>query len=184
MSPLKIWRGVAKEALLGACLYESLKRHGSPWRPAEVAAIFQIDSKWITKGSKQLSELLEEYAHSTAKNTITEIPYEEEKITHSTGFHHYLEPAMHRLETPRVHHGSILAFATRMGNRINKVGMVSETTPSSLAASAMVLTCEHFNLDKTTAEIAKVCSISTATLQKCLKRIAKWRPLLFSEKEI
>jgi transcription initiation factor TFIIIB Brf1 subunit/transcription initiation factor TFIIB len=184
VSPLKIWRGVAKEALLGACLYESLKRHGSPWRPAEVAAIFQIDSKWITKGSKQLSELLEEYAHSTAKNTITEIPYEEEKITHSTGFHHYLEPAMHRLETPRVHHGSILAFATRMGNRINKVGMVSETTPSSLAASAMVLTCEHFNLDKTTAEIAKVCSISTATLQKCLKRIAKWRPLLFSEKEI
>jgi transcription initiation factor TFIIIB Brf1 subunit/transcription initiation factor TFIIB len=183
VSPLRIWRGVAKEAIMGACLYESLKRHGVPWRPAEVAAVLQIDSKLITKGSKQLSELLEEHSHSTA-NTLTEMPEEEEKITHSTGFQHYLEPAMSRLETPRAKHGAILEFGTRMGHRINKVGMVSETTPSSLAASAMVLTCEHFGLEKTTTEIAKVCSISTATLQKCLKRIAKWRPLLFSEKEI
>lgn len=180
VSPLCINRGEAKEGLMGACLYEALKRNGTPWLPAKVAEIFQIDSKLITKGSKQFAGLLKEHE---AVNVIIEAPTEHETI-HATGFQHHLEPAMARLETPRARHGAILAFATRIGERINKLGMCSETTPSSLAASALVLTCEHFVLDKPTAEIAKVCSISTATLQKCLKRIAKWRSIVLSEGDI
>jgi transcription initiation factor TFIIIB Brf1 subunit/transcription initiation factor TFIIB len=180
VSPLCLNRGEAKEGLMGACLYEALKRNGTPWLPAKVAEIFQIDSKLITKGSKQFAGLLKEHE---AVNVIIDAPIESETI-HATGFQHHLEPAMARLETPRMKHGAILAFATRIGDRINKLGMCSETTPSSLAASALVLTCEHFSLDKTTAEIARVCSISTATLQKCLKRISKWRAIVLSEADI
>jgi len=178
VSPLCLNRGEAKEGLMGACLYEALKRNGTPWLPAKVAEIFQIDSKLITKGSKQFAGLLKEHE---AVNVIIEAPIE---TIHATGFQHHLEPAMARLETPRAKHGAIVAFATRIGERINILGMCSETTPSSLAASALVLTCEHFSLDKTTAEIAKVCSISTATLQKCLKRISKWRAIVLSEADI
>ena len=40
---------------------------------------------------------------------------------------------------------------------------------------------EKFKLEKTNAEVAKVCAISAATLQKCLKRIDSWRPVLFKD---
>jgi transcription initiation factor TFIIIB Brf1 subunit/transcription initiation factor TFIIB len=64
---------------------------------------------------------------------------------------------------------------------IDELGICPETTPSSLAASALALACEKFGLEKSNADVAKVCSISTATLQKCLKRIESWKPVLSKE---
>ena len=101
--------------------------------------------------------------------------------TPSTSFKHYLEPAIYKLETPRVLHGQLLEFAVRVGDLIDELGICPETTPSSLAASALSLACEKYSIAKSNAEIAKVCSISAATLQKCLKRIDSWRSVLFKE---
>ncbi len=192
VSPLCICRGQQKDALLAACLFESLKRHNTPRRPAEIATIFQIDVKLITRGVKQFSGLLEEHLHAEAKaitasssaaatrTTAPRLP--EKKVdTPSTSFKHYLEPAVYRLETPRSLHGVILEFASKIGDAIDELGICPETTPSSLAASALSLTCEKFKLEKSNAEVAKVCSISAATLQKCLKRIESWRPVLFKD---
>ena len=177
VSPLCICRGQQKDALLAACLYESLKRHDTPRRPAEIAEIFQIDCKLITRGVKQFSGLLDEHLHSAGPAAAVEKKTE----TPSTNFKHYLEPAVFRLETPRSLHGQILEFAASVGAAIDELGICPETTPSSLAASALALACEKYNIAKSNAEVAKVCSISAATLQKCLKRIEEWRPVLFKE---
>lgn len=180
VSPLCICRGLQKDALLAACLFESLKRHDTPRRPVEIAEIFQIDVKLITRGVKQFSGLLEEHMHAAAKKAAsTFVAVEKKYETPSTSFRHYLEPAIYKLETPRALHGQIIEFASKVGSAIDELGICPETTPSSLAASALSLTCEKFNLEKSNADVAKVCSISAATLQKCLKRIETWRPVLF-----
>jgi transcription initiation factor TFIIIB Brf1 subunit/transcription initiation factor TFIIB len=137
--------------------------------------MFQIDAKLITRGVKQFSGLLEEHLHSAkpthqAKEVKVETP--------STNFRHYLEPAVYRLETPRSIHGKIIEIANRIGHSIDELGICPETTPSSLAASALYIACDIFELKKTNLEVAKVCSISTATLQKCLKRIESWKPVI------
>jgi transcription initiation factor TFIIIB Brf1 subunit/transcription initiation factor TFIIB len=105
------------------------------------------------------------------------------RATPSTHFRHYLEPAIYRLETPRLLHNQIVSLATHLGVLIDELGICPETTPSSLAASALALTCETMGLEKTNAEVAKVCTISVATLQKCLKRIEPWRTILFKGSE-
>jgi transcription initiation factor TFIIIB Brf1 subunit/transcription initiation factor TFIIB len=191
VSPLCICRGQQKDALLAACLYESLKRHNTPRRPVEIAEIFQIDVKLITRGVKQFSGLLDEHLHAIAfanasamneaqpKELPQKVLMDKKMDTPSTNFRHYLEPAIYRLETPRSLHGQIAEYAGLIGDAIDELGICPETTPSSLAASALTLTCEKFKLDKSNAEIAKVCSISAATLQKCMKRIESWRPVLF-----
>jgi len=201
VSPLCICRGQQKDALLAACLFESLKRHGTPRRPVEIAEIFGIDVKLITRGVKQFSGLLEEHLHSEAKAaaaitapmvaaaaaaaaTPVAVAVPEKRMeTPSTSFKHYLEPAIYKLETPRALHGQIYEFAAKIGDMIDELGICPETTPSSLAACALSLTCEKFSVVKTNAEVAKVCSISAATLQKCLKRIESWRPVLFKGTE-
>jgi transcription initiation factor TFIIIB Brf1 subunit/transcription initiation factor TFIIB len=200
VSPLCICRGQQKDALLAACLFESLKRHNTPRRPVEIAEIFQIDVKLITRGVKQFSGLLEEHLHAVAKAALPAVASnasaaaaaeeaaaaagfktEKKMETASTCFKHYLEPAVYKLETPRSLHGAILEFACKIGDTIDELGICPETTPSSLAASALALTCEKFKLEKSNSEVAKVCSISAATLQKCLKRIDSWRPVLFKD---
>jgi transcription initiation factor TFIIIB Brf1 subunit/transcription initiation factor TFIIB len=201
VSPLCICRGQQKDALLAACLFESLKRHGTPRRPVEIAEIFGIDVKLITRGVKQFSGLLEEHLHTETKAVAVAAAAAPKAIasattaalgaaappptvsvradTHSTSFKHYLEPAIYKLETPRALHGQIHEFACRMGDMIDELGICPETTPSSLAACALALTCEKFSVDKSKADVAKVCSISAATLLKCMKRIESWRPVLF-----
>lgn len=215
VSPLCICRGPQKDALLAACLFESLKRHDTPRRPVEIAAIFQIDAKLITRGVKQFSGLLETHLHAEAKKVAAAPPRVSRKVkviieepiptvdsaasvasvasappvgtaeiaavasSATINFKHFLEPALSRLETPRTLHGGILETASRVGDMIDELGICPETTPSSLAASALAITCEKLGVVKTPAEIAKVCSISAATLQKCLKRIEAWKPHLF-----
>jgi transcription initiation factor TFIIIB Brf1 subunit/transcription initiation factor TFIIB len=106
---------------------------------------------------------------------------EKKMDTPSTNFRHYLEPAIYKLETPRSLHGRIVELAMRLGDLIDELGICPETTPSSLAASALALTCEKLKIEKANADIARVCSISLATLQKCLKRIESWRAIIFKE---
>jgi transcription initiation factor TFIIIB Brf1 subunit/transcription initiation factor TFIIB len=221
VSPLCICRGQQKDALLAACLYESLKRHDTPRRPADIADMFQIDSKLITRGVKQFSGLLEEHLHAStqflartiapvpstptvtdaaaaapttpplkavdATNTAAVVPAlvsvsaavsEKKTEVTSTSFRHYLEPAILRLETPRAMHASMLEAATHIGDMIDELGVCPETTPSSLAACSLTLACEQLSIEKANAAIAKVCSISLATLQKCMKRVEPWKAVL------
>jgi hypothetical protein len=118
---------------------------------------------------------LEEHLHQSKPEKSHQ---QQETGTPSTSFRPYLEPAIYKLETPRVLHGHILETAVRIGNMIDELGICPETTPASLAASALALTNEQLGTEKTNAEIAKVCTISAATLQKCLKRIEEWKPVL------
>jgi len=57
LSALCVCRGTQKEALIAACLYEGLKRSGTPRRPKDIATIFQINIRYVTKGLKQFANL-------------------------------------------------------------------------------------------------------------------------------
>jgi transcription initiation factor TFIIB len=47
-----------RDAMLAACLWESLKRHDSPRMPKDIAEIFFLPLKAVTKGIKQFQHLL------------------------------------------------------------------------------------------------------------------------------
>ena len=219
VSPLCICRGQQKEALMAACLFESLKRHDTPRRPAEIAEIFKIDMKLITRGVKQFAGLLDEHLHAAARKaepavvpattplttTAKDIHAVQESApssvpssvpssaplpppipvilqpmaTPSTNFRHYLEPAILRLETPRSMLGAMEDMSIQFGNLLDELGVCPETTPPSLAACSIALATQHLGFPKTNQDIAAVCGISLATLQKCMKRIEPWKPTLF-----
>jgi transcription initiation factor TFIIIB Brf1 subunit/transcription initiation factor TFIIB len=53
-----ICRGQAqRDAMLAACLWEALKRHESPRMPKDIAEVFNIPLKQVTKGIKQFQHL-------------------------------------------------------------------------------------------------------------------------------
>jgi transcription initiation factor TFIIIB Brf1 subunit/transcription initiation factor TFIIB len=70
-------------------------------------------------------------------------------------------------------------LSVQFGNLLDELGVCPETTPPSLAACSIALASHHLGFPKTNHDIAGVCGISLATLQKCMKRIEPWKPTLF-----
>lgn len=65
-----ICRGQAqRDAMLAACLWESLKRHETPRMPKDIAEVFNIPMKHVTRGIKQFQQLLAIRTTSEATDT-------------------------------------------------------------------------------------------------------------------
>jgi len=211
LSILCVCRGTQKEALLAACLYESLKRSGTPRRPKDIATIFQINIRYVTKGLKQFANLLDmderigpkresaaqAQAPTAAPATATvaqapvlQVPVSVEsrrakwdKISRSTTtYEHYVDPFVSKLEAPRHLTGTLIALTRQICARADEMGICPENTPPSLTAAALALACGALSIQKTIQEIAAVCDISVVTLHKCLKRLDQWKQNLLETK--
>jgi transcription initiation factor TFIIIB Brf1 subunit/transcription initiation factor TFIIB len=207
LSILCVCRGTQKEALLAACLYESLKRSGTPRRPKDIATIFQINIRYVTKGLKQFANLLDmderigpkrepaaqapapTAAAATAAPAL-QVPVSVEsrrakwdKISRSTTtYEHYVDPFVSKLEAPRHLTGTLIALTRQICARADDMGICPENTPPSLTAAALALACGALSIQKTIQEIAAVCDISVVTLHKCLKRLDQWKQNLLETK--
>jgi transcription initiation factor TFIIIB Brf1 subunit/transcription initiation factor TFIIB len=198
LSALCVCRGTQKEALLAACLYEALKRSGTPRRPKDIGAIFQINIRYITKGLKQFANLL-----NLDERSVTITPLPKSTITHTsiesaipavsvdsrrakwdtisrstTTYEHYIVPFISKLEAPRNLTGTLNSLTRQICSRADEMGICPENTPPSLTAAALALACFTLSIQKTIQEIASVCDISVVTLHKCLKRLDSWKEKL------
>jgi transcription initiation factor TFIIIB Brf1 subunit/transcription initiation factor TFIIB len=198
LSALCVCRGTQKEALLAACLYESLKRSGTPRRPKDIGVIFQINIRYVTKGLKQFANLLNLDERTPVKQskgaavavatTVTasvkppvEVSIESRRakwdtISRSTTtYEHYIDPFVSKLEAPRQLTGTLIALTRQICSRADDMGICPENTPPSLTAAALALACSTLSIQKSIQEIAAVCDISVVTLHKCLKRLDSWK---------
>jgi transcription initiation factor TFIIB len=180
ISPRVILRRPQRDALLAACVFESLKRHGSARHPHDLAEMFGVDTTLITKALKQFSELLEEHEHDDSVKTtgITSVGDSVPSLTTSTSFKDYIEPALVKLDLKRSMIGAISEKSIKMGETIDEIGACPETTPPSLAAISIYYTCISIENPKTVSVVAKALEISDATLKKCLKRCDPWKDIL------
>ena len=210
LSALCVCRGTQKEALLAACLYESLKSSGTPRRPKDIGLIFQINIRYVTKGLKQFANLLnldermgpttdksksKASTHKLSESKTVEKKEEAPAPTlesrrakwdtlsrSTTTFEHYIDPFVSKLEAPRHLTGTLIALTRQICSRADDMGICPENTPPSLTAAALALACSTLNIQKTIQEIASVCDISVVTLHKCLKRLDSWKQNLLEMK--
>jgi transcription initiation factor TFIIIB Brf1 subunit/transcription initiation factor TFIIB len=168
-------------ALLAACTFESLKRHGSARHPKDVADIFCVDISAFSRALKQLNDLLEEYSHEQKEVVHEEYPLT--TSTTSTTFSDYIEAALIRLTIPRTLLSVMQEKAIDIGKKVNEYGICPETTPPSLAATSIALACEAIEYPKPMTAIAAALDISVATLSKCMKRCTNkdLKMILFSK---
>lgn len=175
ISPLRVFRKSQKDALIAACFFEGIKRHGSAQPLKDIAKKFSVNTSSITKGLKTVSELLEKYNHE--HSVEKDMP-----MTTSTTFRDYIEAALIRLTIPRTLLTDMQTTAIAIGVKVDELGICPETTPPSLAAMAIALACEAMEYSKSSSAIATALNISIATLSKCLKRCTdtELKKILFS----
>jgi transcription initiation factor TFIIB len=195
-----------RDAMVAACLWESLKRHDTPRMPKDIADVFMIPLKNVTRGIKKFQQILALRISSQKSDTYAGVKEEavielkdaieatEEEITtrahirraiwqktvaRTTTYEDFIQPFLTNLSACRT--PVLEVMVRRVCARTEEHGIVPENTPPSLTASVIAFCCAALHISIDIADIASVCGISAVTIQKCLKRLQPWKEKLLEE---
>lgn len=162
-------RGLSRDAILASCLYIVLKQAKSPRKHTEIAEMFSITTTTFTKALKYCMEILT-LAQMKKASASPQIEIKTESgTTHAAD---YIDVPLSKLPLPRHLRDSVASACVRVCQAAEEHNISVENVPPSLAAGVIAFVIfRQSDLSITIANIAEVCDISVATLQKCLRRL-------------
>lgn len=153
-------RGTMRKGIIAACLFMACKKLQVPRTCTEIATIFKIDPKWVTKGNKKFLELW----HLAGKEDIV---YQEE----CPSFEYLSRFCSHLLDD----HSHILKVSIFVRNQIKKHNLLTQNTPTSIAAASIFMAIQLINDQNTKTitrtHLSKVTNTSHVTITKCYKEL-------------
>lgn len=160
ISELHTARGVMRKGLIAACLFMACKKQGVPRTSQEIAEIFQISDKWVTKGNKKFTELwnLSGQEHISYKDECQSQDY-------------LARFCSNLLES----HSELLDVSRKISQICKDNDILSQNTPISVAASSIYVATLHLALKDivTRSDIALAAKTSQVTIGKCYKEMMK-----------
>jgi transcription initiation factor TFIIB len=151
----KISRGDNRNGLIASSVYMSCKTNNVPRSAKEIAKMFNLSITTMTKGCKKFHDIMK-------INTKSSEPYD------------FITRFCSKLNQP-----NILEICEYVIQKAEEYSIVSENAPPSVAAGCIYLisVCCRLNISK--KEIAKACEISEVTINKCYKKLFKYKIHLF-----
>ena len=159
-SEKKISRGDNKEGLIASCIYYSCLINKIPRSPKEVARMFHIDPNVLTKGNARFQSLLQMNVDSS------------DPRDYIARFGSKLNLNFQDMEACKT-----------LATKIDELEIVSENSPTSVAAGIIYYYCVKKNIDINKKIIAIGCEVSEVTITKCYKRLEKFASLLLADDE-
>jgi transcription initiation factor TFIIB len=155
ISETKISRGSNRKGIIAACIYKACKLKGVPRSHKEIATIFGINIKHMTRGCKKFDEIM-----NTVKNTDSVNMVGSNSLDYINRFCSKLKL------TPEL--SDICKHVCR---KAEESCLVSENTPPSIAAGSIYLICNLLNINISKYDISEICKISEVTISKCYKTL-------------
>ncbi len=154
-------RGRVREGIIAACCFIACKNNGVPRLASEIAEIFEISTTDVTRGLKKFVEL------ERKKNININI--------HITNTDDFIRRYCYKLNI----RDNDKKIASIIASRIKQLNILSENTPSSIAASILYLISTVYNLDISKEYICSKINISNVTITKSFKTLNKHKNILF-----
>ena len=155
VSERKISRGDNKEGVIASCIYFSCLINNTPRSTKEIARMFHIDQNVLTKGNARFQNLLKINVKSTSADDFVA-----------------------RFGSRMSMEYDDIQVCKRIATRLEDLDIVSENSPTSIAAAVLHYHCMNRKLPFTKPQIAAACEVSAMTITKCYKRILKWSALI------
>ena len=156
ISDQKISRGDNRNGLIASSIYMSCKTNDVPRSAKEIAKMFNLSITTMTKGCKKFHEIMK-------LTTKSSCPYD------------FVVRFCSKLNK-----NDIIDTCIHVIQKAEEFSIVSENAPPSIAAGCIYLVSVCCNLAITKKEIAKACEISEVTINKCYKKLTKYKAHLFS----
>lgn len=155
-----IFRGKNRLSIIAACVYYGAHKY-QPRNLKEIAQIFKLDVKQVSKGNRRFLELMKD--DDLIKNVQTSYP---------TSFIHNF--CVRKL--PKEY----MNIAIELAENVTKLDLASNHQPNSIAAACILLLVRHCNLGISKKDIIQEFKISEPTLNKTIERLEKWKTVLFN----
>tara|TARA_B100002051_G_C16742699_1_gene645328 strand:- start:248 stop:1195 length:948 start_codon:yes stop_codon:yes gene_type:complete len=153
----KISRGSNRIGIIGACVYFACKECKVPRSSKEIAIMFSINPKIMTKGCKKCQEIIS--MNKKNKNRLY--------TSHSIKPSDFIERFCNKLSIDE----TIIINILELCNMIVTENVICENTPQSVAAGCILHYCKENNIEFNKKEISNICNISEVTINKCTKKI-------------
>lgn len=169
-----IKRGVSRTAVIASCVYfscldYSLKNKKFVQTQCEICHIFNINKKQMTKGLKCFYQVMSLKSDNNIFNFLENIK--------PMGVDHYIKQFFKKMGA-----NNDLDKILKTSINIEKLGIISENTPHSIAISCIYLHTStgksKQDLIKYRKKISKDCDISEVTILKAYKILKVWKRFL------
>ncbi len=157
-----IKRGASRESLIAACFFNALRDQGLIRSTEEVAKLFDIKSKKLSKGCNEFTELMFTKNREYVKNMK---PIESKDLIVRFGTILQIEEAH-------------IQVGVRCAILVDKLGICQENNPKSIAVGIIYLVSQNFNLGLTKKEIAEQCRTSEVTVSNTYAQMLKFKKYL------
>lgn len=160
-----IIRGLNRKSIISACLLNGANLQGKPMTPKEVAEIFEITEKQVTKGNRKFRDMM---INQSIVNNIKSSQSEE-----------YID-RKETLKKLKLDDRQIM-LAKKIAKNVKKLDIASDHQPASLAAGSVLLMASIFNLNLSKKVISETFKISQVTIVKTFRKIYDYRKILISD---
>eukprot|EP00798_Chlamydomonas_sp_ICE-L_P028821 gene28821-32010_t len=152
VSAIKVTRGDNRKALVACSMYMACKFNKVPRNTKEIAELFEISSRVITRGCKLFQQAVDVDIDSSRPED-------------------YIRRFCSRLHMDSTE----LEFTEYIVLTADELDIVCDFIPTSVVSGAIYMTATELNVSISKSDIANVCHISEMTLMKCYKRLCEHR---------
>jgi len=158
-----IIRGENRRGIYGACIYYGSQLQGYSRSIKEIALMLAISIKTITKGCRKFNDLMKK---NNLINTIsTTIPND------------FIERFCYKLKLKKEQIEQIMLITSN----ISRLYLASNHQPTSIAAGAILIYANIYNVDIQKKTISEVFEISNVTIDKIYKKILPFKNVIHSD---
>lgn len=159
-----IIRGINRKSLIAACVFYACKRKNKSKSPKEIANIFDLDYKDLTKGCKIFKKLMK----------MKYMPYDSQIAKPE----HYITDYCKLLNLNK----QIMDQSLLISTNIQKLNVASMHTPVSIAIGSILVAMGNNGIEINKNHIAKKFTVSAVTVSKAHKQITTYGRLLSNSK--
>ena len=157
-----IKRGTSRESLIAACFFNALKDNGLIRSNEEVAKLFDIKSKKLSKGCNEFAELMFAKDKDYVKNMR---PIEPKDL---------IERFCSLMDLDE----KFIKIGTRISILVDKLGICQENNPKSIAVGCIYFISQNYDLGFSKKEIADQCHTSEVTVSNTYNQMNKFKKYL------
>ena len=157
-----IKRGASRESLIAACFFNALRDQGMIRSTDEVAKLFDIKSKKLSKGCNEFTELMFAKNKEYVKNIK---PIEAKDL-------------IERFSTLLEINNDYVSIGIRAAILIDKLGICQENNPKSIAVGIIYMISQHYSLGLSKKDISDNCRTSEVTVSNTYGQMLRFKKYL------
>jgi transcription initiation factor TFIIB len=157
------FRGDNRDGILAASIYISCRINNFPRTAKEIANVFKLDATSSTKGCKNALAIINNLEKDFVNSDKTDFGRTKPEA--------FIQRFCSKLNI----NTELTQLALFISMKIEKLNLMPENTPHSIAAGVVYFLSQFCNLNINKKDIKNVSEISEVTINKCYKKIEKMK---------